>query len=148
MFSIETDNNIHFAKDPLATFIQKRYIKDEQKSFSLTFYIHVYNISSEKNTDSEEKTDYCHLEIRFDSEEKTDYCHLEIRFDSEEKTDYCHLEIRFGDYISKLRLFEHVLNHRTVFTPSYNLLFVCRNDSERLSCRENKTVYTCTIKML
>ena len=39
-----------------------------------------------------------------DSEEKTDYCHLEIRFDSEEKTDYCHLEIRFGDYISKLRL--------------------------------------------
>ena len=133
MFSIETDNNIHFAKDPLATFIQKRYIKEEQKSFSLTFYIYVYNISSEKNTDSEEKTDYCHLEIRFDSEEKTDYCHLEIRF---------------GDYISKLRLFEHVLNHRTVFTPSYNLLFVCRNDSERLSCRENKTVYTCTIKML
>lgn len=118
MFSIETDNNIHFAKDPLATFIQKRYIKDEQRSFSLTLNIYVYNISSEKNTDSEEKTDYCHLEIRF------------------------------GDYISKLRLFEHVLNHRVVFTPSYKLLFVCRNDSERLSCRENKTVYTCTIKML
>lgn len=69
--------------------------------------------------------------------------------DSEEKTDYCHLEIRFGDYISKLRLFEHVLNHNIVFTPSYKLLFVCRNDSERLSCRENKfTVYTSTIKML
>lgn len=95
MYSRGTDKNIHFTKDPLATFIQKRYIKDEQKSFSLTFNIYVYNLSSEKkNTDSEEKTDYCHLEIRF------------------------------GDYISKLRLFEYVLNQRSVFTPSYKLLFV------------------------
>ena len=50
MYSRGTDKNIHFTKDPLATFIQKRYIKDEQKSFRLTFNIYVYNLSSEKKT--------------------------------------------------------------------------------------------------